>query len=101
MAKPWEQMTEPEKIEELRRDVVRIFAGLQLGHFQPIDEVYAMSAHPPTAVELSQRSEPPLRTMNGLTRCNKVGAVSKSAVRRAVGRAEPWHPSSRACRSLR
>jgi len=29
MAKPWEQMTEPEKIEELRRDVVRIFAGLR------------------------------------------------------------------------
>jgi len=33
----------------------------QLGHFRPIDNVYAMSAYPPTAVELSQRSEPPLR----------------------------------------
>jgi len=33
----------------------------QTGHFRPIDNVYAMSAYPPTAVELSQRSEPPLR----------------------------------------
>ena len=75
MAKPWEQMTEPEKIEELRRDVVRIFAGLQLGHFQPIDEVYAMSAHPPTAVELSQRSEPPLRAMNNILHRGKTASL--------------------------
>ena len=81
MAKPWEQMTEPEKIEELRRDVVRIFAGLQLGHFQPIDEVYAMSAHPPTAVELSQRSEPPLRAMYG--RCPRCKSKSDISAKRS------------------
>jgi hypothetical protein len=36
-----------------------------MGHFRPIDNVYAMSAYPPTAVELSQRSEPPLRANCG------------------------------------
>jgi len=40
----------------------------QTGHFRPIDNVYAMSAYPPTAVELSQRSEPPLRATTGLSR---------------------------------
>ncbi len=29
VAKTWEQMTDPEKIEDLRRDVVRIFKALR------------------------------------------------------------------------
>jgi hypothetical protein len=29
MSKTWEQMSQPEKIEDLRRDVVRIFALLR------------------------------------------------------------------------
>jgi hypothetical protein len=45
------------------------------GHFRPIDNVYAMSAYPPTAVELSQRSEPPLRAKNGLLHCGKAAKL--------------------------
>jgi hypothetical protein len=45
----------------------------EAGHSRPIDNVYAMSAYPPTAVELSQRSEPPLRAMSDILHSAKSG----------------------------
>jgi ABC-type uncharacterized transport system substrate-binding protein len=43
---------------------------------------------------------PTKRDNSGLMRCNKIGAVSKLAVRRAAHRATPSPPSNRMCRSL-
>jgi hypothetical protein len=48
----------------------------QMGHFRPIDNVYAMSAYPLTPVELSQRNEPPLRANNYLLRCRKAASLA-------------------------
>ena len=57
-----------------------------MGHFRPIDNVYAMSAYPPTAVELSQRSEPPLRAKSD--RCTVANnVVIRSRRRRGPDRA--------------
>ena len=60
-----------------------------MGHFRPIDNVYAMSAYPPTAVELSQRSEPPLRATNDISHRKKRAGFLPS-LHHAVGHRPPF-----------